>query len=50
MEAQAQGADRALQDFVAMLENGRYIRIESMDCREIPLEEGERGFQVRQDY
>ena len=50
VEAQAQGSERALSEFVSMIENGRYIRIDSWDCREIPVEEGERGFRIRQDY
>lgn len=50
VEAQAQGNERALREFVPMIENGRYIRIDSWDYREIPVEEGERGFRTRQDY
>lgn len=50
VEAQAQGRERELREFVSMLENGRYIRIDSIECREIPVEAEERGFRVRQDY
>ena len=50
VEAQAQGRERELREFVSMLENGRYIRIDSIECRKIPVEAEERGFRVRQDY
>lgn len=50
VEAQAQGRERELREFVSMLENGRYIRIDSIECREIPVEAEEWGFRVRQDY
>ena len=50
VEAQAQGRERELREFVSMLENGRYIRIDSIECRGVPVEAEERGFRVRQDY
>ena len=50
VEAQAQGSESALSEFVSMIEIGRYIRIDYCYCREIPVEEGERGFRIRQDY
>lgn len=48
VEAQVQGNEQSLRDFVSMLENGTYIRIDSMDCREISIIEEERGFQIIQ--
>lgn len=46
VEAQVQGNPEVIADFIAMLQQGRYIEIEDMDCREIPLEE-EHGFVIR---
>lgn len=46
VEAQAQGNEQALKDFVAMLDKGMYIAIDSVDSKVIPLEEEERGFQI----
>lgn len=46
VEAQVQGNPEVIADFISTLQQGRYIEIEDMDCREIPLEE-EHGFVIR---
>lgn len=46
VEAQAQGNEQALRDFVAMLDQGMYIEIDTVDVKVIPLEEEERGFRI----
>ncbi len=44
--AQAQGHPGALRDFVAMLQEGRYIVVDGVEEKEIPVNEEERGFQI----
>lgn len=46
VKAQAQGHREALKDFVAMLDSGRYIVIDGVEEKEIPVDEEERGFQI----
>ncbi|RKI29643.1 acylphosphatase [bacterium 1xD8-6] len=44
--AQAQGHPDALQDFKALLGQGRYIVIDAVEEREIPVDGEERGFRI----
>lgn len=46
VEAQAQGHEEALKDFVAMLSQGRYIEIDGVEEKELPVKDEERGFQI----
>ena len=39
-----QGEPEAIDQVILAIERGRYVRIENMDTRLIPLVEGERGF------
>ena len=41
-----QGSDENIDRVILAIEAGRYIRIENMDNRTIPLVEGERGFRT----
>lgn len=46
VEMEAQGLPEAIDKVIAVLRNDRYIFIEDMDVREIPLE-NDSGFHVR---
>ncbi|MBR1408705.1 MAG: acylphosphatase [Clostridia bacterium] len=39
-----QGEPEAIDQVILAIERGRYVRIENMETRLIPLAEGERGF------
>ena len=39
-----QGEEEQIDRVIQAIERGRYVRIENMDCRQIPTEETERGF------
>ena len=41
-----QGAEENIDRVILAIEAGRYIRIENMDNRTIPLVEGEHGFRT----
>ena len=45
--AQLQGREEQLDKIFPLLLQDRYIDIQNMDRKEVPIEEGERGFQVR---
>lgn len=47
VEAELQGSPEAIDFVVHNLGNGRWIRIEGMESRQVPVVESERGFQVR---
>ena len=42
-----QGSEEQIRQVLAAVDGSRYIRIESMDCRQIPPDEDERGFHAR---
>ena len=42
-----QGKPEDIENVILAIEAGRYVRIENMDSRTIPVEEGEYGFAVR---
>ena len=44
-----QGSEAQIDMVVQSLDRARYIRIESLEARSIPLESEERGFEVRDD-
>ncbi len=41
-----QGSEEQIDRVILAIEAGRYVRIENMDSRTIPLIEGERGFRT----
>lgn len=41
-----QGEEENIDKVILAIEAGRYVRIENMDSRMIPLVEGERGFRT----
>ena len=41
-----QGEEAAIDEVILAIERGRFVRIENMDCRTIPLVEGEYGFRA----
>lgn len=41
-----QGEPEQMDRVLAAIEAGRYVRIESMDSRDVPIVEGERGFRT----
>ena len=42
-----QGTERQIDDVIAAIERGAYIRIERMEVKTIPVDEEERGFRVK---
>lgn len=42
-----QGEESAIDNVILAIEARRYIRIENMDIKTLPVDEGERGFRVR---
>ena len=42
-----QGTDEEIDKFLGTIQGGRFIDITDMDMKEIPVEEGERSFDVR---
>lgn len=39
-----QGTEEQIDQVIMMIEKGRFVRIENMDARTIPIKEEERGF------
>lgn len=39
-----QGTEEQIDQVILMIEKGRFVRIENMDVRTIPIKEEERGF------
>ncbi|MBQ8107824.1 MAG: acylphosphatase [Ruminococcus sp.] len=46
VEMEAQGEVRAIRQMIDMIENGSFVRIESIDSKDIPLENGS-GFDIK---
>ncbi len=44
-----QGLEEEIDRILQSLEQSRYIRIESVEVRRVPIQEGERGFRVLDD-
>ena len=42
-----QGTEEAIDKVIQAIEAGKYVRIENMDSRTIPVEPEERGFKTR---
>ena len=42
-----QGAEEAIYRVITSIEAGRYVRIENMDCREMPVDPEEYSFRTR---
>ena len=42
-----QGTEVQIDRVILEIEQGRYVKIENMEARTIPLREGERGFRIR---
>ena len=43
---EVQGSEEQITRLLQMIRQGRYIEIDAMQMKEIPLQEDERGFQV----
>ena len=41
-----QGTEAQIDQVIGMIERGTYVRIESMEVKRIPVDEGERGFRT----
>lgn len=41
-----QGTEKQIDDVIAAIERGTYIRIERMEVKELPVDPDERGFRV----
>ena len=39
-----QGTEEQIDQVILLIEKGRFVRIENMDARTIPVKEEERGF------
>ncbi len=46
VEAEVQGQSAAIQEFLRMLYDGRYIRIDDIDVKNISVKDDERCFQI----
>ena len=44
-----QGTESQIDAVILAIERGRFIHIENMECREIPVDEEERGFRTEYD-
>lgn len=44
---EAQGTEAEIREMVKMLREGRFIEIDRLECRELPVDETERSFRVR---
>ena len=44
-----QGTDEQIDRVIDMIDHGRYVRIEHMEARSVPLQVDESGFRVRGD-
>ena len=44
---EVQGTEEAINRMLVMINRSDYIQIETIECREIPLEEQETSFHVR---
>lgn len=47
VEMEVQGTEEAINRMLAMINRSSYIRIDSIECRDIPLKERETFFHVR---
>ena len=47
VELEVQGDEAAVSELLRGLDRQRWIRIDRMETRELPLEEDERGFRIR---
>ena len=44
---EVQGDNAAIDEFLGRLRNGRYIEIDNMEIKELPLDDDERYFEIR---
>ena len=44
---EVQGDNAAIDEFLGKLRNGRYIEIDDMEIKELPLDDDERYFEIR---
>ena len=42
-----QGTEAQIDRVILEIEQGRYVKIENMEVRTVPMKEGERGFRIR---
>lgn len=47
VEMEVQGTEEAINRMLVMINRSDYIQIDTIECREIPLEEQETSFHVR---
>ena len=47
VEMEVQGTEEAINRMLVMINRSDYIQIETIECRDIPLEEQETSFHVR---
>ncbi|MBO5283787.1 MAG: acylphosphatase [Lachnospiraceae bacterium] len=47
VEMEVQGTEEAINQMLVMINRSDYIRIDTIECKEIPLEEHETSFYVR---
>ena len=47
VEMEAQGTEAQIHQMLALLNKDSYIRIDTMDTKDLPLEEDEKGFHVK---
>ena len=45
---EAQGTERQINEMLKLINSGSFIRIDYMDSREIPVQEHDSGFHIRQ--
>ena len=48
VEMEVQGEESSIEQMIEEIKNGRFIRINRVDSREIPIEDNERGFSVKE--
>ena len=44
-----QGTEAAIDQVIQMIERGRYVQIQAMDAKNLPVQSDERSFSVRED-
>ncbi len=47
VSSEVQGDEESIQRWIKMISSGRFIKIDRVDCKEIPVDPKERSFSVR---
>lgn len=45
-----QGTEEQIDRVIQQIERGSYVRVERIEQKRIPVEDGERGFETKSDY